>query len=673
MDERGDIPEDDVGHGDLEAGDGVDGLGLTDEFSRIEHEIRTEREASESEAEAVAGEAEVSEQPSTTVNQETVEADSLADPDEHDESDDHDDHNEHDDLGALQQPSPEPDQVPEPVATSIPPPAAETPFPGTPSVQPWAGARRAAAGNRLAALAATIPEEELGNKTPRLWMRFVAGSMVVVSSIASAVAIAGLLLVSDIAAGLTPIEEIKDDLEVIAPGDPQTVMIIGSDLRADDERGKKGALSDTTMLLRIDPDKEVLSLFSLPRDLEVDIPGVGVDQKLNQAYANGGIEKTLQTVKAYMDLPINHAVEINFSGFADAVTAIGCVFIDVDREYFNDNSTAAPGEEYAAIDINAGYQRLCGQKALDYVRFRKTDDDLVRAARQQDFLREARARVDKSELIRSAVFGGGTADELIKVFTDNTNSDIEDSTQIIGLLKSFASMADVPVNEVQFEGDLGDATNTNVTTTPQKIQKARDEFLNGVGTPGQRGGDAATEKPAEPKKTEKPKDKKEPKADVLDASSIPTDPNQSRFANQLEQLQADSKKSARRLGIASFYPTKLVPGSEFSTDSRTYEFENEEDKKVSAYKTVIEYGLPSGQTEYYGLTGTVWDDPPILRNPSESMEIGGREYDLFYDGDRLRMVGWREDGNSYWLNNTLSQSIGEREMIAMIESLERTE
>ena len=47
--------------------------------------------------------------------------------------------------------------------------------------------------------------------------------------------------------------------------------------------------------------------------------------------------------------------------------------------------------------------------------------------------------------------------------------------------------------------------------------------------------------------------------------------------------------------------------------------------------------------EYYGISGTDWVDAPILANPSETRTIDGRDYLLFYDGDRLRLVGWKTD------------------------------
>ena len=126
--------------------------------------------------------------------------------------------------------------------------------------------------------------------------------------------------------------------------------------------------------------------MSIPRDLRVNIPGDGVD-KFNAAYSAGGPKLTLEVVQQLTGLDINHVVNVDFNGFADAVNAIDCVYVDVDRHYY-----IPPDTGVAEIDIEAGYQRLCGFKALQYVRFRHEDNDLVRAARQQDFLREARPR-----------------------------------------------------------------------------------------------------------------------------------------------------------------------------------------------------------------------------------------------------------------------------------------
>ena len=190
---------------------------------------------------------------------------------------------------------------------------------------------------------------------------------------AAATSISLLVYLTDIAKGLgdnDKLAPLRSQLADAEGGAPQTILILGSDKRLG-TRGDPGR-SDTTILLRVDPDKDRIALLSIPRDLKVNIPTVGVG-KFNEAYAAGGPELAFKMVKQLTGLDINHVVNINFTGFADAVNAIGCVYIDVDRHYY-----IPPNSGVAEINIEAGYQRLCGLKALQYVRFRHTDTDLVR-------------------------------------------------------------------------------------------------------------------------------------------------------------------------------------------------------------------------------------------------------------------------------------------------------
>jgi hypothetical protein len=83
---------------------------------------------------------------------------------------------------------------------------------------------------------------------------------------------------------------------------------------------------------------------------------------------------------------------------------------------------------------------------------------------------------------------------------------------------------------------------------------------------------------------------------------------------------------------------------------------------------VIKRGLVG---EYYGLQGTTWKNPPILENVSEKRKIGRREYELHYDGDRLRMVAWRTRKAVYWVSNTLLLTLSERQMLAIAKSARR--
>ena len=180
-------------------------------------------------------------------------------------------------------------------------------------------------------------------------------------------------------------------LDYVAPGKPAVALVLGTDHRFID--GKEPGRSDTMMLIRTDPASHTVSMLSFPRDLRVEIhcPGRGswVD-KINAAYPACGPSGPLETLKALTHIPINYLISVNFVGFIQVVNKLGGVYIDVDRRYFN-NHTGPTG--YAAINLQAGYQRLDGKQALDFVRYRHTDSDLFRVARQQMFVRAAKERL----------------------------------------------------------------------------------------------------------------------------------------------------------------------------------------------------------------------------------------------------------------------------------------
>ncbi len=245
-----------------------------------------------------------------------------------------------------------------------------------------------------------MPEQPLPELPERrgIWKRYLIGTLIVVVACGVATVVAGIHQVDRIASafhGNIPLQ--PGILANADPGKPQTILLIGSDKRAKHARDHTaGARSDTMILMRLDASKNAIALMSMPRDLKVRIPGHGTD-KLNAAYSFGGAKLTVQTIKQVTGLRINHVINVDFRGFKEAVDQIGCVYTDVDRKYFNDNSN--PNDQYATIKIFPGYQKLCGKNALDYVRYRHTDTDIVRSARQQDFLRQAKAQVGTGKLI----------------------------------------------------------------------------------------------------------------------------------------------------------------------------------------------------------------------------------------------------------------------------------
>jgi LCP family protein required for cell wall assembly len=173
------------------------------------------------------------------------------------------------------------------------------------------------------------------------------------------------------------------------PGHAAIALVIGYDHRAN-EAASTPSRSDTVMLVRTDPANHTVSMMSFPRDLVVNIhcPGQPVYAgKINSAYSACGSKGTVQTVSDLIGLPINYLITVNFRGFKKIVNTLGGVWIDVDRRYFNDNAGLSPSFGYAKINLQPGYQKLTGGSALDYVRYRHTDSDLFRVARQQQFVK----------------------------------------------------------------------------------------------------------------------------------------------------------------------------------------------------------------------------------------------------------------------------------------------
>jgi polyisoprenyl-teichoic acid--peptidoglycan teichoic acid transferase len=472
---------------------------------------------------------------------------------------------------------------------------------------------------------------------PGLWKRLLLGAALVIFASAGATAVAAFHEIDKVveALELGPELQLGKELAKTDPGKPQTLMILGSDRRPKDNvEGAGGARSDTIMLVRLDPSEEAIALMSLPRDLKVDIPGHGTD-KINAAYDYGGPKLTLRTVKKLTGLPINHVINVSFDGFWRAVNAIGCVYADIDRRYYNDSA------EYTFIDVQPGYQRMCGREALQYVRFRHEDNDLVRSARQQDFLRLTKQQVATSELIDKR-------DRLVRIFGRNTTTDagLRSASEVLRLLKLAVGTAGLPVREVHFEGEIGESY---VEASDQQVQKLVREFLQVEQSPGPRG-------ELRPAGKQRRKRKRQSAGDLglEDASGFGKD-------QAIQAVQAGAGGS-----LPVLYPTLRLQGSVFIDVPRVYKLRGMDGKKYGAYRMVIRRSLALG--EYYGLQGTTWKDPPILQKPGETRRIGRRKYELHYDGDRLRLVAWRTSKAAYWISNTLLLTLSERQMLAIARS-----
>lgn len=434
-------------------------------------------------------------------------------------------------------------------------------------------------------------------------------------------------------------------------GEAQTLMILGSDQRYGDKKLGIKPRSDTIILVRLDPDKEATAVMSIPRDLKVDIPGYQND-RINAAYELGGPRLTVKTVKRLFGKPgepfkINHIVQVDFGGFRKVINTIGGVYVDIDRDYFNDNSS---GENFATIDVDPGYQKLKGQDALDYVRYRHGDNDLVRAARQQDFLRQVRNAAGTRRLLRLS-----RRRELATLFARYTDTDkgLRRKKDVFSLLKLVLYTGQKPVREVRFRVDATDDP-VYLTASQDKLDATAREFLKAQAS-------------SKPRTTSK--------ASAADRKSASARKNSNRAADVpgLEVARREGEDQAivgaRRARFPFYFPTLRYRGSRYAgTEPRIYRIEDEKGKKHRAYRLVVSKGVVG---EYYGIQGTTWREPPILDDPSETRKVNGRKLELHYDGRRLRLVAWRTKRAVYWVSNTLTQSLGTRQMIGIAASLRR--
>jgi LCP family protein required for cell wall assembly len=249
--------------------------------------------------------------------------------------------------------------------------------------------------------------EPSGSSALGLLGRILLVTILVIVSIGLAVAGGAYLYfhqsVASVRAHTAAVVKASKSLDVPLPNHAAIALVIGYDHRANEAKNDP-SLSDTIMLVRADPVTKTISLLSFPRDLEVPIycPRQGVKDdstgvvvssadRINSAYSRCDAAGTVLTVKHLTGLPVNYLITVNFHGFKEVVDKMGGVWMDVDRRYYN-----PPNDGYATINIRPGYQQLSGQQALDFVRFRHTDDDLHRNARQQEFVRAFREQVAKS-------------------------------------------------------------------------------------------------------------------------------------------------------------------------------------------------------------------------------------------------------------------------------------
>jgi polyisoprenyl-teichoic acid--peptidoglycan teichoic acid transferase len=519
------------------------------------------------------------------------------------------------------------------------------------------------------------------NRPPREGLSFLLrafGSLVLIALLtAGATATASLLKIkTEITppkSAPPPIKAAAGVIEDPKPGKPQTILILGSDRRWSDLKKNNPTLaksnparSDTILLVRMDPKQQATAVLSIPRDLKVLIPGFGIN-KINAAYSLGGPNLTAETIKSLFgqDFKINHIVNVNFSGFREVVDKLGCIYADVDRRYYHSNVGLPVSARYAEINIQPGYQQLCGQRALDYVRFRHADSDIVRAARQQDFLRAAKDQLSTSSLIDDR-------EQLIKIMQKNTQTDesLRSVKGVIKLAKLAIFSAGHPVSQIKFppvySGDQ--ESGEYVEASEDTLLRLRNEFFHAS--------PEAKSKSSSDNKTTSKTSKKAKEA-AAKAGNARVKNAKLVAATKVGQDLVARTVASHRLGFRLYFPSQLTPSGRYAstvTDGttanptpRVYTIRDRAGHPHKAYRLVVLDNLSEGS--YYGVEGTNWMTPPVLANPTSTVTVHGRKLELFKSGNRLRYVAWKRKTGVYWVSNSLTLNLTNAQMLGIAASL----
>ncbi len=508
-------------------------------------------------------------------------------------------------------------------------------------------------------------------RPPRLgigmWKRFALGGLLIVLLCGGATAAVTVSTANRIANEVFPrlnqIHTPKGLISSIYTGGPKTFLILGSDKRYGstniDER-EAGPHSDTILLVRFDPEQEQTSVLSVPRDLLVTIKMPDGEslypQKINAAYTLGsalpghdeGANLAAETIKEVLPgLELNGIIDVTFAGFIRVVDSLGCVYVNVDHRYFNEN-IGTPETDYTSINLQPGYQKLCYENALDYVRYRHDDSDFVRVGRQQDFLRDLREQVSP-EL--------GEVDKVARAVGHAISTNFSPSASILlELAKLIGFSQGKPLRQVKFQTENVDYVLNGgdyVTSSTALEHATLEDFLYGHqhlqplnlhasashGGRGHRRGHGSSREVAS-----------NPASEDL----YPTPSS--------DQQQAVS--AAVQVPFQLLSP-RLQTGPATQEEVRPYALRDPRGHLHHAYTIVFRQNTIGG---YYDVEGTDWLDPPIIEHPQETRYVGRRAYMVFADGEHIHMIAWREHHALYWVINTLLEELTNQQMLTLADS-----
>ncbi|GCF92358.1 LytR family transcriptional regulator [Enterococcus florum] len=196
------------------------------------------------------------------------------------------------------------------------------------------------------------------------------------------------------------------DAPNIDNAEPFSILLLGvdtGDLGRDDQ-----GRSDSMMVVTVNPKQKKSTIVSLDRDILTKIVGYDTNDKLNHAYAFGGVEMAMDTIENLLDIPIDHYVTINMRGLKDLIDAVGG--IEVNNKY---------DFELDGVELSKGKHKLDGETGLAYARMRYQDPtgDIGRQKRQ----REVVTKILKKAM---SINGIGNYRKILKAVQKNMKTDL---------------------------------------------------------------------------------------------------------------------------------------------------------------------------------------------------------------------------------------------------------
>src|SRR4051812_20951939 len=175
--------------------------------------------------------------------------------------------------------------------------------------------------------------------------------------------------------------------------------------------------SDSILLLRTDPSHHRLYYLSIPRDLQVPIPGSST-QKVNAAFQIGGPALAIRTIRQLTGTDVNHVVVVNFADFKDLIDALGGIDVNVPKPIRSNRfdcpfATQARCSQWQGWRFAKGNQHMNGERALIYSRIREnmldpSENDVTRGARQQQVMDALASKFTSPGTLVKLPFDGGS-------------------------------------------------------------------------------------------------------------------------------------------------------------------------------------------------------------------------------------------------------------------------